>query len=344
MVAADVTLVPVGRQSELIVDVLTALGAPVDEARTQADQLVEGDLRGHPSHGARRLPVIAERLRRGNAVTPAETRIEWTSPGAGTLFGGGGLGPVVARRAVALVGARARETGVALIAVRDSDHVGMLAPYVEELAGGGLIGIASTTSEALVRPWGGTQAILGTDPLAVCIPAEPEPFSLDVATGIVSMGKILAYGEAERQLEPGWAVDAEGSPTLDPARAVEGAISPFGGAKGYGLGLALELLVGGLSGTGLGADVHGTLDADSPCTKGDLFIAIDPVALGVHDLAPRIGAFLQLMRASRPDPEHGPVRIPGDGARERRERTLRRGIEHPAGVWSGLEALREELA
>src|SRR6185436_8230226 len=153
----------------------------------------------------------------------------------------------------------APQQGVVTVAVRNANHLGLLAPYVERCAEAGLIGIVLTTSEALVHPWGGAAAQVGTNPIAVAVPAEPAPFVFDMATGAVSMGKILDHRNRGVPLEPGWAIDGAGRPTLDAAAAAGGAIAPFGGAKGYGLGLAFELLVGAVTGSALGRAVSGTL-------------------------------------------------------------------------------------
>lgn len=336
-------LISAAEERELIETVLAASDVPAGEARAQAEQLLEADLRGHPSHGLQRLPVIVGRLRSKVIVARPVVTFDWFTPSAGVIDGGRGLGPVVANCAVEALAERASASGLAALAIRNANHVGILAPYLEPMAARGLIGIASTTSEPLVHPWGGRRAMLGTNPIAIAIPARPTAFVLDMATGVVSMGKILAFGAAGRSLPEGWALDADGASTTDALRAASGAIAPFGGAKGYALGLALELLVAGLSGTALGRQVVGTLDAELPCTKGDLFLAIDPHAFGADDLAERISPFLDALRDMPSDTDRGMVRVPGDRAREERERRLAAGIEHSDATLQKANALREKL-
>src|SRR5262249_34134003 len=147
-------------------------------------------------------------------------------------------------------------------AIRRSSHLGMLAPYVERIIAAGHIGLMLTTSEALVHPAGGRTALIGTNPIAIGIPAEPVPFVLDMSTASISAGEIMARAHTGTELPLGRAVDADGAPTTDPHRAREGSISPFGGGKGYGLALAFELLVAWATQTALGTDVRGTLDVD----------------------------------------------------------------------------------
>ena len=154
-------------------------------------------------------------------------------------------------RAARAIAERAARTGIAAAAIRNTSHLGMLACYVESLAHAGVVGLAFTTSEALVHPRGGRVALVGTNPLAVALPTDGEPFVMDMATGAISKGEVIARGHRGQELPPGSAVDAEGYPTVDPAAAERGTISPFGGAKGFALGLALELLVAALTETAL---------------------------------------------------------------------------------------------
>lgn len=330
-------------ERRLILDVLLALGADEAKATVQADWLLEGDLRGHPSHGLHRLSVIAERIRVGLTDPRAEPSFSWSGESALIVDGLRGMGPYVGMRTIETLMPRARSTGIAVGAVHNANHLGLLAPYVEHCVQHGLIGIALTTSEALVHPWGGRIAQIGTNPIAVAVPAEPEPFVFDMATGIVSMGKILDHGHRDAALEPGWAVDADGEPTLDPHAAADGAIAPFGGAKGYGLGLAIELLVAAVTGSALGRDVKGTLDAISVCSKGDLFICLSPGVFGSDDSLGTVSRYLAALRASPPQTGFDAVRVPGDRARAERARRLSEGVPVADAVWTSLSELRDRL-
>src|SRR5699024_3092522 len=115
------------------------------------------------------------------------------------------------------------------------NHMGMLAPYVEKAAKAGCIAIALTTSEALVHPWGGARALVGTNPIAVGVPTVKQPFVLDMATSEVSMGKVLYYAGRDECIPEGWGIGSSGSSTTNPSEVI--ALTPFGGPKGYGLGL-----------------------------------------------------------------------------------------------------------
>lgn len=316
---------------------LEGRGVPSDNARLQADLLLEAELRGLPSHGLQRLPLILSRLDKGIADARACGTGTWRRKSFLSVDGERGLGPVVVMHAMQTMRDVLDETGIAVAAIHNANHIGMLAYYAEAAARDGVIGIVMSTSEALVHPFGGTQAMLGTNPIAIGIPSGDRPFVLDLATSIVSMGKINNHAMREVPIPSGWAMDAEGRPTTDPQAAKTGAIAPFGGAKGYGLGLAIELLVAALAGSDLAPDVHGTLDDTQPANKGDLLILIDATAGdgSVQSLA----AYLDRLRLSRPADPVNPVAIPGDGARQRRAETECTGIELPQPLLDQLMAL-----
>jgi len=160
---------------------------------------------------------------------------------------------------------------------------------------------------------------------------------LDMATSLVSMGKIHDYANRGAPIPQGWALDAHGNPTIDAAAARDGAIAPFGGPKGYALGLAFEVLVASLSESAIGRNVKGTLDSEHASNKGDLFIVIAPP----HADAARalVTDYLDAVRASpSADPAH-PVLIPGDRAHAARDKAMAEGVPLDDGLWEDLKKL-----
>jgi L-2-hydroxycarboxylate dehydrogenase (NAD+) len=143
---------------------------------------------------------------------------------------------------------------------------------------------------------------------------------MDTATSVVSMGKIHDRAQRGEPIPEGWALDVEGRPTTDADAAKGGAIAPFGQAKGYALGLAFELLVSGLTGAALGRDVHGTLDSERLCNKGDLFIVIDKCRTS------GLSAYLDALRQTPPADGFDEVLIPGERGRSVRTQRLRDGV------------------
>lgn len=315
------------------VSALTGIGVPFEHARTQVELFVDADLRGVPSHGLLRLPRVVERVANGVANPATTGRHSWRSEAYLAVDGECGLGPVVANSALNAVAERARRTGVAVAAVANSNHIGMLGWYAERMALEGLTTIALSTSEALVHPWGGRKAMIGTNPIAIAVPTgDDEPFMMDTATGVVSMGEIHDHANRGAPIPAGWALDAAGNPTTDAVAAKDGAIAPFGGPKGYALGLALELLVTSLAGAAIGRNVVGTLDSDKVCNKGDLFIVIDGPH---HDLRD----YLSELRSLEPADGFDRVLVPGERGRESKRRRMVEGIPLSDPVWDRILGL-----
>lgn len=339
--ADNVTGVTGEELRNVISDALMAHGASSGSAAVQAENLLEAELRGHASHGIRRLTVLIQRMRAGLIESDAEPELDWVAPSVLRVDGKRGFGPVVAYRAIDEAVARANETGIAMAAISNSSHIGMLAPYVESIARRGQIAVLLTTSEALVHAWGGRGATVGTNPIGIAVPTTGEPLVLDMSTASVSMGKILDYAATGRALPIGWAVDSLGDPTSVAAEAVGGAISPFGGPKGYALGIALEAMVGTITATAFGTDVVGTLDSTLPATKGDLLICISLERLGLTGMLPLLTAYLEEVRGTG---VNGVVDIPGDRARRARHRNVADGIKVNDKVWSLALKYKEEAS
>jgi LDH2 family malate/lactate/ureidoglycolate dehydrogenase len=334
-------LVTTDEERTLLLDVLRGLGAAPDEANIVARVLLEADLRGQNSHGILRLPTIAARVHAGLIRPGVSPAVTWRSLALGQMDARHGFGHIMADRAIRLAMDRARRTGIAAVAVRNNNHIGMIGYYAELAAEAGVVAIVMTTSEALVTPHDGAEAMVGTNPIAVGFPSHPRPFVLDMATSATAKGKIIDRYQRDEPIPEGWAVGSDGRVTTDAAAALAGAIMPFGGAKGFGLGLAVELLAGALIGAATGSAVRGTLDAEFPATKGDLFLAIDPSPLAGADTLPaRAGHYLASIRASRPAEGTSGPRIPGDRARDCRAERLVRGIPLSEEAWEAALALR----
>jgi L-2-hydroxycarboxylate dehydrogenase (NAD+) len=313
-----------------ITEVLAAVGAPSAHAHLQADLLTEAELRGHASHGLLRLPRLVARIANGVLDPSATGSHRWAKPALLVTDGQDGFGPVVALAALDRVMERARETGSATAVLSGNNHLGMLAYYADHVARRGQVLIATTSTEALVHPWGGREALVGTNPIAIGVPADPEPLVLDMATSGVSAGKIRDYAGRGQSIPEGWAVDAAGNPTTDAAAAVDGALAPFGGAKGYGLAVALGALTGALTASALGRNVTGTLSDTAPNTKGDVFVVVEVP----HGARQAVGTYLQTLRSSNPFDPSSPVGVPGDGGLRRRSAGLRDGVALSAQLWS----------
>ena len=316
---------------------LDAVGVGPSAARLQVDLLLDAELRGVPSHGFLRLERIVNRVTNGVADPDTQGVHCWRGDSFLSVDGQNGLGPVVAKHAADVAGARARQTGIAVAAISNNNHIGMLAWYAEAIAEAGLVLIVLTTSEALVHPHGGRTALLGTNPIAIGVPTATGPFVIDLATSLVSMGEIHDKAHRGAAIPEGWALDADGNATTDPNEAKKGAIAPFGGAKGYALGLAFELLVTALTGAALGRGVTGTLNAEFACNKGDVFILIDPLS----GQGEALSAYLETIRQTPPAAGFDQVLIPGERGRALKAQRLSEGIPLADEVWATMQRLRD---
>ena len=333
-------LVAVEEVRKLAEAILLANGVPASHAAIQAGLFIEAEMRAIPSHGLLRLRRVIERIHAGLSVPGATGAQNWTARSFLSVDGQRGLGPVVAMAALDAIVPRAREDGIAIAAIRNTNHLGALAYYAEHVANQGLTCIALTISEALVHPWGGRKAMIGTNPIAIGVPADPTPMVLDMATGLVSMGKIHDHANRGAPIPLGWALDENGDPTTDASAAKKGAIAPFGGPKGYALGIAFEVLVASLAASAIGTDVKGTLDSTNVSNNGDIFIVIAPPhADGARAL---VTEYLDGIRAAAPsDPAH-PVLAPGDRAHAVRAQSEKRGMFIDDGLWADLQKLSQD--
>lgn len=324
------SIIPLDALRRLALDLCLSSGIPLAHADLQIDLLLEADLRGRASHGLMRLPRILERIRNG-VTDPATTGTHRWHGARLDVDGERGLGPVVAMAALEKLKDKVATEGIAAAAIRNNNHIGMLAWYGDRIARQGAIVLAMTTSEALVHPWGGRRAMLGTNPIAIGVPTADEPFVLDMATSLVAMGAVHDHASRGLAIPSGWALDESGNPTTDAEAAKRGSLAPFGEAKGYALGLAIELLVTALTGSAIGREVKGTLDSLSPCNKGDVFIIISAAA--EPRLASRLSGFLDEIRQSGGDRA---VLVPGDRAGAARKAAMAGGVAIATKLWDQL--------
>jgi L-2-hydroxycarboxylate dehydrogenase (NAD+) len=255
---ADVPLLVTSAPLRTLVErILEFHRVPPSEAAIVADVLVRADLRGVDSHGVARLErYYVGRLRKGLVVAASPVRVVRETPVTAVLDGGNGLGPVAAKRAMELCLSKAQVAGLAAVAVNHSNHFGIAGYYAMMALPLGMIGLALTNASATVAPTFSRQRLLGTNPIAIAVPAGRErPFVLDMATTVTAEGKIEVRDRQGKPLPPGWIVDMAGSPATESAAFYGGgALLPLGGGaetcgyKGYGLGLAVDILSGILPG------------------------------------------------------------------------------------------------
>jgi (2R)-3-sulfolactate dehydrogenase (NADP+) len=324
---------------------LVRRGVPAGDAATVAACLVDAELEGRESHGMMRLPFLLRRLDAGLINPRPEMRLRGARRAAGLLDADNALGPVAGMRAASLAAGWARESGVGVVAVRRSNHLGALAYYVRGLAVQGLVGLCFSNTPAAVAPPGGARALVGTNPIAAGFPAGGSagsggsrggaPIVVDMATTQGARGKILAAHQAGATLPEGLAVDASGRPTTDPEAALAGSLAPLGGPKGFALAIMVELLTGVLAGAGVGPEVTGTFaESDRESDVGHSVWALDPSTFGpgFEDRAATLARWLS----------DAGGRMPGDRALAERTRREREGVEVADTLAAELEPLTGE--
>ncbi|HUP97309.1 MAG TPA: Ldh family oxidoreductase [Usitatibacter sp.] len=320
---------------------LRGLGLAARDATQVARVLVLGDLFGHATHGVLRLESYGERVDAGAIDPRAAPMVESVAPAVARLDGNGAIGPLAGMRALEGAMARARELGVGLALVRNGNHFGAIAPYCYLAAAEGFATIIGSNASTTVAPTGGREERLGNNPLGIGVPRPgADPVILDMAMSVVARGKIRAAAKRGESIPATWATDRAGRPTTDPAAALEGFLLPFGGYKGYGLALMVDLLAGVLSGGAYLTHVKSWMDASAPGNLGHFFLAIDTRRLGSGEwLAQRVGDFAAIVHGTpRADPAIA-VRLPGEIEMEKLARHRREGIEIDPEVRQKLEAL-----
>lgn len=348
--------IPLDTLHRFATDALGTCGVRSDDAEAGADALCFADARGFPTHGVNALATIfVPALREGRIDAAAQPEVVAERGAALTIDGRRALGLATARRATDLAVERAREHGAGVVAVRNSTHCGCLSYYTHRAARAGAVAIAATNcgAQGVVPPLGGATKLLGTNPISAAVPAASEdPFVLDMSTTAVAAGKVKAALARGDSVPEGWLVRGDGTPTTDPSDYVDGAANlswlggglATGGAKGYGLGVLVDLLCGPLAGSAFGAHPEALAAAPPDDDIGHVVIAIDPAALGDRDaFLAGADALLGTLLGCPPADGAGGVTYAGRPEAEREREAAEAGAEVGDEVLERLRALAGEL-
>lgn len=293
--------------------ILTEHRVPDADARTVTASLVTADLWGHPSHGMLRLPWYVARLQSGAMNPVTEPEVVSAFGAVSVLDGRDGVGQIVTARAVELAADNAATHGVAVVAVRNSNHFGTAAYWTRILAERGCVGILTTNGSPAMAPWGGLRKMVGANPWSIAVPGGSHgAVVLDIANTGVARGKIYAAKERGTGIPPGWAIDASGLPTTDPQAALDGLILPMAGHKGYAISFMMDVLSGVLTGSRYGTGVVGPYVPDQRSGCGHLVVAIDIRAIMAPDeFGARMDDYIESIKncPAAPDTE---ILVPGE--------------------------------
>ncbi|MAE65885.1 MAG: dehydrogenase [Phycisphaeraceae bacterium] len=323
--------------------VVEGLGSDAATARRVADHLVEADLSGHGSHGVMRLPQYVDDADQDLLKPDAQPEIIHDTSTTAVVDGHEGWGPVAARLCLDLAIEKARRHGMSAVSLRRAHHVGRIGPYAQAAAEQGFVGqiFCNVAGKDRVVPWGGRDGRMGTNPIAVAIPASGDPIVADLATTAVAEGKIRLAKIDGRPVPPGWVFDADGQFSTDPNDAYEaGGLAPLGGDqghKGYCLSVVMDVLAGLLTDNGCG------MTKGIYC-NGLLIQVVDPGAFGYGErFIERVDAYIAYLKSSRPRDGVEEVLVPGEIERHRMKQRLRDGLEISDALYAELEKLRERF-
>jgi uncharacterized oxidoreductase len=316
-----------------------AAGVPDASARLVADSLVDSNLCGHDSHGVMRVPQYIGYLKSGQFQADPPFIILNEKPAAVAADGGWGLGQVQAHRLLELLIPKATTLGVATGTLRNCGHIGRLGEYAEVAAGRKLAFFAAVNSHGSgrrVSPPGGTEGRISTNPICLGVPTDGDPVVLDFGTSAVAEGKVRVHHQKGEPTPDGWLIDHTGQPTTNPAVLYadpRGSIVPFGGPqayKGFGLGLLLDLLCGGLS----GGRCSNPNDPMAGVGNAVVFTLFDPAAFGgVDHFITQATGLTQFVRGC-PTTPGATITLPGDPERRCKAERLKSGIPIPDGTWN----------
>lgn len=330
-------------------DFFVAVGVPEDHARLVADHLTEAGLDGHDSHGPLRLPQYVGMVRDGTVDPHAELRLLQETPYSARVSGGWNFGPVTATEAVQLAVDKATRGALAVVCVRDCNHIARLGSFAAVGPAAGQVVLMAANGhggDLAVAPHGGAARRLPTNPLCAALPSGRQwPLVLDMTTSAVSGGALRLLRNLGAAVAPGRIIDAEGQPTTDvedyygpPPGAMLPLGAPLTGHKGFGLAVAVDILAGALSGAGCSK-------ADPERSGNALFIAALNIEAftGLEDFRREADAFVGRLQDTPPAPGSDGVELPGERAFRTRGQRLQAGVPVDDSAWGQIGSLAVEL-
>jgi L-2-hydroxycarboxylate dehydrogenase (NAD+) len=343
-----VTRVPAAQLAAFVRRAFIAARVPAADAETLAQLMVTADLRGSDTHGVIRLPLYVRRIRAGGVNAKPNIRVVSDRPSAALIDGDNGMGHLVMSRAAELAIAKAKATGIGWVGARMSNHAGPAALYVTMPLAQDMIGLYFAVGSSNHLPaWGSSESLLGTNPMAVAVPAQDEPaIVLDMSPTVVAFGKVRLKAQRGEQMPVGWMIDKEGKPLTDPKRMDDGHLLPIGDYKGSGLSLIIGILAGALNRAALGRDVVDFVKETGKATNTGHAIA----ALSIETFVP-VAEFKRVVdqtirdiRNSQKLPGVERIWLPGEQSHAKLLERRAHGVPMPKALRDSLDAVARDLA
>jgi len=325
--------------------VLQSVGLPPDDAASVAALMVSADLGGAEGHGVFRLPQYVRRIVAGGINTRPQIRLATERDATALVDGDNGMGHLVMKFAAEKAIEKAARHGIGWVGVHHSNHAGPASLYASMPLAHGMIGLYLAVGNANhLPPWGGSQMLLSTNPIAIAVPAHEEPpVILDMASTVAAYGKVKTKAQRGESMPEGWMMDRMGKPLTDPTRADEGFLLPIGGYKGYGMALVFGLLAGTLNGAAMGAETVDFNKDDTTVTNtGHAIMALSVEAFMPLDLfKQRVDVVARTLRASERLPDVDRIWLPGEQSHAKRIAYSRDGIPLAAATLNQLHILAD---
>lgn len=356
----DPIYVPVPALTAFMVDTLSAMGLPPDDARITADVLITADLWGVKSHGVAHLKMYYDRILQGLQLPASCPEVIKETETTAVIDGNNGMGMVLGHHAMQMAIEKARTYGLGAVAVRNSSHYGVAGYYTLQAVEAGMVGISFTNAHPSIAPTFGVQPMLGTNPIAVAAPTdEPFPFMFDAATSITPRGRIEVLARSGKPIPEGWVIQQDGTPATNSETLIAdlanetAALLPLGGMgelmagyKGYGLATVVEIFSAAFQD---GTYLSGLVDFDAEGKAqflriGHFFMAIDVEHFVPLPVFKRVaGGITRELRASRRAPSEPRIYTAGEKEHESSQRVRHDGVLIPPKVQDDLRWLASVL-
>ena len=343
----NLNLVSAEKINSFIYNALVKAGLTSDNAASVAELMTESDVIGGDAHGIFRLPSYVKRIIAGGINPTPNITISKERDAMALIDGDNGMGHLVMKKAAEIAIEKAKKNGVAWVGANSSNHAGPASIYAKIPLKHNMIGIYVAVGSANhVPPWGGTEMLLSTNPIAIAIPSKAmPPIILDMATTVAAYGKVKEKLQRGEEMPEGWMIDKEGKPLTDPSKSGEGFLLPIGGPKGYGLALMLGILAGTLNGAAFGKNVVDfNADVTSFTNTGQFIIAIDIEAFSDVDVFKgNIDTVWKQMKASPLLPGFDEIRLPGERSDKVAKERRANGIPMHENLKAALDGVADNL-
>lgn len=300
--------------------ILSAAGVESDEAIVVAESLVESNLLGIDSHGVLRIPDYVRKIKKGTIKLGTKISVIKETETSALIDGAFGFGQVVARKATQIAVEKAKSSGIGVVGLIKSNHIGRLGEYTSNIAENGMIGLGFCNSVPVVAPFGGSMRRLGTNPFSVAFSSNKYPFLLDYATSTVAEGKLRQKYFSKQEIPLGWIIDGNGNPSTNPADYYDGkgAMLPFGEYKGYALSMVVDTLGGILTAA------HFSSHKEFVEGNNVMLIAINISSFRpLDEFKAEVDQYFQVLKSTPPAQGFSEVMIPGEieyKTKEKREK------------------------